>query len=98
MSAFVPYADIPKDERQRLAKDAYREEPVIRIILFAGIMGSIVFSDIVVRYVVSRHGPMTLPKHLGLRLAAALFFTGIVWESFGRRRLKAAVEKLKNSR
>jgi hypothetical protein len=97
MNAYVSYAEIPRAERKRLGREAYREEPVLRLILFAAILGGLMFSGLVLDQIKSRYGPISVPTDFAIRIPAAVIFCAVIWEPFGRGRFKAAVEKLKNS-
>jgi hypothetical protein len=94
MTTYVRFRDIEKGERKRLSAEASRQ-PHLRAALFAAIFVPLLLSGPLADYVAPM-GSLSL-AHFGARLVAALILAAIIWEIFGRRRLKADVEKLKNA-
>jgi hypothetical protein len=88
------YADISVQERKRLAVVAYRC-PGIRNSVFAAVLLPILFSGPIADGL-APHG-ISFIAHFGIRLAVGLVFSAVLWESFGRRRLKCEIVRLKNS-
>jgi hypothetical protein len=93
MNAYVTYADIPRAERKQLAAEAYRQTASLRRILFGLLFGAVVCAGPLFNLVLPKLG--FLPD-FGVRVAGSVMLYAIAWEVFGRRRLEAAVEKLKN--
>ena len=94
MKTYIYYRDIDKGERKRLAMEASKQ-PRLRVILFVSILIPLLLSGVLADSIVSKNGPFW--EHLVVRLVSALILAGIIWEIFGRRRLRADIEKLKNA-
>ena len=91
----VSYRDIPKQERTRFVETAYHQKPRLRVVRFAAFLVPMMFSGLLTDLVVSKAGPFLL--RLGFHILFAVGLCVIVWEIFGRPRLHAEVEKLKNA-
>ena len=95
MTTHINYRDIPKEERKRLATEAYRRTPRLRAVRFAAVFLPILLSGPLSDYVVPKNGPF-LP-HLSVAVVFALILSASIWETLGRPRLRTEVEKLKNA-
>lgn len=95
MTTHVNYRDIPKEERNLLAAEAYRRTPRLRVVRFAAAFLPILFSRLLADYVVPRNGPYI--SRLAVVVAFALILSASIWETLGRPRLRAEVEQLKNA-
>jgi hypothetical protein len=94
MTTHVNYRDIPKEERKRLASEAYRRTPRLRTVRFAAVFLPILFSGLLADYIVPRNGPFLY--RLAVVVVFALILSASIWETLGRPRLKVEVEKLEN--
>ena len=74
---------------------AYHKKPKLRVVRFAALLVPMMFSGLLTDYVVSKDGPFLL--RLGFHVLFAVGLCVIVWELFGRPKLQAEVEKLKNT-
>jgi hypothetical protein len=92
MEAYVRFRDIEKGERKRLAAEVMRR-PRLRAALFAAVIAPILLSGPLADSVAPRGRPL---EDIVARMVAAFLLAAIIWETFGRRRLRADVEKLKN--
>lgn len=94
MKTRIEYRDIPKAERKSLAVEAIRQSKALRMIQYASIMIPIMLGGAVAKEFV-------LPHHfferLGITVGAALLVSLLIWESLGRPKLRAEIERLKNS-
>ena len=106
MLAQVSYAEIPKDEKKRLAAEAFRLTPGLRklrlLAVFVSAFVSSLVSGAIGDRLISRRAPFesitaAFVAQWLIALAVALILYAILWESFGRHRLKAAIKKLKNA-
>ena len=95
MNMHISYTDIPKDERRKLGVEAFRQAPHLRVVLFAAVFISILFSSFVADYGLSKSVPFL--DRLGFVVICAPIMSVIIWTILGRRRLKAEVERLKNA-
>ena len=95
MKTHVPYRDIPVKERKELGAEVYRRSPGLKILLFVVVLGSVLGTKLVLDHVWPQKG-FSLARSATAVGGAVILFT-IIWEIFGRRRLRAEVETLKNS-
>lgn len=91
----VNYRDIPKEERRQLATEVFRLTPWLRTVRFAAVFLPISFSGLLADQIVPRNGPYL--SRLAVVVVFALILGASIWETLGRPRLKAEVEKLKNA-
>ena len=95
MSPYVSYRDIPKEERKRLTTEVYRLTPRLLTVRFAAVFLPILFSGLLADYIAARNGPFL--SRLAIVIASTLILSALIWETLGRSRFKAEVEKLKNA-
>jgi hypothetical protein len=95
MNMHINYADIPKEERKRLGTKAFHETPQLRVVLFTAFFISFLFSSFFADSVLSKSVPFL--DRLGFVAICTSILSVIIWTTFGRRRLKAEVERLRNA-
>jgi hypothetical protein len=95
MNPSISYSDISKEERKQLAAEAYRRNPALRAIRFASIFVPILVSGSFANYV-APSGDLSFLR-LGAAIAGAVLVNVLIWEAFGRRRLRVEIEKLKRA-
>jgi hypothetical protein len=94
MKAYVTYQEIEKGERKRLVAEVSRQ-PWSRGILFLSIFIPLLVSGTIADSLSPAKRPSF--EYFGIRFASAVILAALFWESFGRRRLKQEVEKIKNA-
>jgi phosphatidylglycerophosphate synthase len=100
MSTTVSYRDIPRAERRRLGKEVFCQ-PRWFLSLFALYFVSLLLANFLCGYIApspglfSKAGPIL--ENLAARIMITLVPVAVIWETMGRRRFNAAVEKLKNA-
>jgi hypothetical protein len=94
MKTHIQYRDIPKAERKSLAAEAYRRSGYLRTVRFASIFIPILLGGAFA----NEFGPADqFLAQVAMSVAAALMLCLAIWESLGRPKLKAEVERLKNA-
>jgi len=93
MKSRIPYSEIAKAERRALAAEAYRTSPTLRRVRFLAFFIPFMFAAALSR-------ELALGKDIQSRLVVTLPSAGIlcvlIWEVFGRPRLRAEIERIKN--
>ena len=94
MKTHTTYREILKEERKALAVEAYRVSPNLRMIRFMAWFIPFVFAA-----ALSREFPpgKDLVVSFGVTVPSALILSVLIWEVFGRPRLRAEVERIKNA-
>jgi hypothetical protein len=82
MKTPLVYREIPRAERKLLAAEAYRRSKTLRMIRFAAVFLPILLGG-------------ALTQEVGVSAAVVLCFA--IWESIGRPKLRAEVERLRNA-
>jgi hypothetical protein len=95
MNAYVNYADISALDRKRLTTEAYRQSRGLRAVRLASILLPILFSGVVAKSIFPVDG--SFPVKFSVSIITALILCAAIWEVFGRRQLKAEIERLKNA-
>ncbi len=95
MNLSIRSVDIPMEGRKRLAAEAYRQSPQLRKMRLLACVLPVMFSSVPTDYFAPYGIPMLV--HLGIRIACALALGAIIWETIGRRKLNAEVERLQNA-
>ncbi len=95
MNPYMSYRDIPRAERKELARQAYRQTPALRRLMHGSMLAMPFIGGAMARHLLPPSP--SFPVRLGVDIACSLIVWTILWETFGRRRLKAEVEKLANS-
>jgi uncharacterized membrane protein len=97
MNTPVSYGDIPKDERNRLARDAFRLKPKLRGIQFSTFLSAFLFSSMFTDEIWPKGNLSTFLARLAVHVVMAVVLNAIIWGVFGHRRLKTEVENIKNA-
>jgi hypothetical protein len=95
MNTHIRYAEIPKEERKQLEAEAYRQSPKLRTVRFAALLLPVALSIAPTDHFTPPDSSLFV--HLVIRVACALVLSAMIWETIGRPKLKAEVEKLKNA-
>lgn len=94
MKAHIPYREIPKTERKALAVEAYRLSPYLRTVRFIAFLIPMVLAAVLSRGVSPGND---LSGSLVVTVLPALVLSAIIWEIFGRPRLRTEIERIKNA-
>jgi hypothetical protein len=94
MKTFVSYPEIPATERKALAVQAYRRSRPLRAIKFTAFLLPffcyLAFSEEFAR-------GASIPVRMLVGLAPALVLSLLIWEIWGRPKLRAEIERIKNA-
>jgi hypothetical protein len=98
MSTHINYADISRADRIRLTGAAYRSKPSLRVARGVSIFLSIWLSAGIANHYFPRGGaPMNFVWNLTSMMAVGLVLVLGSWEIYGRRQMRAEIERLRNA-
>jgi hypothetical protein len=98
MTTHIQYANISKADRQRLTAAAYLAKPSLRVARGASIFLSIWLSAEIASHFFPRgEAPMNALWYWVLMISVGLVLVVGSWEIYGRRQMKAEIERLYNA-
>jgi len=95
MKSHINYAEIPKPERKRLAREVYRVSRKLRRLRAAEVFTAVVVSGFLVDFILPKEELIWVRLSVGI--AGAWILAALFWRVFVCRALKDEVEKLKNA-
>ena len=98
MKTILTYGEIPASERNQLRKEALSKSKTLRALNFAAFLVPYILSVLLIEYILPM-GPSLLRVgiRLGVQLLVGLALCALFVRLFVQPRLRAEIEKLKNS-